>query len=75
MISQIIEVKYRPQQLGQKEYHELGLNVSLMLRVCKNIYGTGKAVVLCNGFCVAKVITNLEFKGVYAVSLIKSWCY
>ena len=37
-----------PQKLGQKEYCEWGGNVSLMLSMCKPIFGTVKDVVLCN---------------------------
>ena len=59
-ISKIVEGKYCSQQLVHKEYSELGKMVSLMLRMCKNIFGTGKAVVFDSGFCVDKGITELE---------------
>ena len=39
-----------PKQLGQKEYSEWGWNVSLMLSMCKPIFGTGKDVVLYSVF-------------------------
>ena len=35
-----------PQQIVQKEYAEWGVNVSLMLSMCKHIFGIGKDVVL-----------------------------
>ena len=54
-----MEVKDRPQQAGEKEYYTLGEILSLMLRMCKPIFGTEKAVVLENGFCVAKGFTEL----------------
>ena len=57
--SKIVEVTDPPQPLGQKEYNELGKTVSLMLRMCRTIFVSGKYVVLDNGFCVAKVITEL----------------
>jgi hypothetical protein len=66
-----VEGKDRPQQLGPKEGAELGATVGLMLRMCEPIFGTGKAVVLDSGFCVAKGIVALEAKGVYASALIK----
>jgi hypothetical protein len=73
--AQIVEGKDRPQQLGPKEHAQLGATVGLMLRMCEPIYGTGKAVVLDSGFCVAKGIVALEAKGVYAGALIKKRRY
>ena len=70
-----MEGKYRPQQLGQKEYYELGKIVSLMLGMCRPIFGTGKDVVLDSSFCVAKCIIELEAKRVYAEALTKKWRY
>ena len=46
-----------------------------MLRMCRPIFGSGKAVVLDSGFCVTKVITELEARGVYAADLIKKRRY
>ena len=46
-----------------------------MLRVCKPILGSEKAVVLDNGFCFAKGITELEVKGLYVGYLIKTRRY
>ena len=56
---QIVEGKYFNQKLGQNEYSDLGKTVSLMLRLCKTIFVTGKDVVLKSDFCVANVITKL----------------
>ena len=42
-----------------------------MLRMCIPIFVSGEAVVLDSGFFVAKGITELESKGVYAAALIK----
>ena len=56
---QIVEGKYRSGPLGQKEYNKSGKMVSLMLRMCRPTFVSGKAVVLDSGFCVAKVITEL----------------
>ena len=36
--------------IGKKEYNELGKTVSLMLKMCRSIFGFGKAVVLESGF-------------------------
>ena len=70
--SKIVEGKYCPQQIGQKGYNELGRMVSLMLRMCRPIFGSGKAVVLGSVFCVAKVITDIKYKGFYVAALIKN---
>ena len=73
--SQIVEVKYRLQPLGQKEYNELGKTVSLMLRMYIPIFGSGEVVLLDSGFCFTKSITEIESKGVYAAALIKKRYY
>ena len=71
-----MEVKYLPQKVGQKEYNELGKVLSLMLRMCRPIFGSGKAVVLYSGFCVTKGITELESKSFNDIALIKKQrCY
>ena len=72
---QITEGKYRFQQLGQKEYNKLRKALSLMLRMCRHIFVSGKAVVFDSGFCVDKGLTDLKPKGVYAAYLIKKWHY
>ena len=51
-----MEVKYCPGPLGQNEYNKLGETLSLMLRMCRPIYGSGKAVVLESGFFFPKVL-------------------
>ena len=43
--------------------------------MCRPIFGSGKAVVLDNGFCFSKGITELEAKGVHESDLINKWCY
>ena len=42
-----------------------------MLRICKPIFVSGKAMVLDSGFFVVKIITDLEDKVMYARDLIK----
>ena len=46
--------------------------VSSMLRMCRPIFGSGKDVVLDSRFCVAKIITELGAKGVYAGYTVKN---
>ena len=74
-ISHIVEGKDHHQQLVKKEYSELGRTASLMLKKCKPIFGTGKAVILESGFCVTKDINEKEAKGFYVGYLIKKRCY
>ena len=45
-----------------------------MLRMYRPIFVSGKAVVLYSGYSVAKYITELKSKGVYAVALAKKRC-
>ena len=49
--------------------------VSLMLRMCKPIFGTGKVVVLEIVFCVVNGITKIESKFLYAGFIIKKQPY
>ena len=74
-IACIVEGKYCPQQIGKKEYNQLGKMLSLMLSMCRPIFGSSKAVVLNIGFLVVKGIKQLESKGVYSGALIKKRCY
>ena len=46
-----------------------------MLRMCKPIFGSGKAVVFDSRFCVANGIVELEARGMYGGALIKKRQY
>ena len=70
-----MEGKDCPRPLGQKEYNDLGKTVSLMLRICRNLFGSGKDVFLDSVICVAKGITDLEAKGIYSSDMFKKWSY
>ena len=70
-----MEGKDCPRPLGRKEYYKLGKTVSLMLGICIPIFGSGKSVVLYSIFFVAKVITELKAKVIFAAYLIKKRCY
>ena len=72
---QIVEGKYCPSQRGAKKHQELGKTVGLILRMCKHIFGSGKAVVFDSGVCVAKGIVELEYRGVYGGVLTKKRRY
>ena len=49
--------------------------MGLILWMCRPIFGSGKAIVLYSGFFVAKGISYLEAKGVYAIDLTKKRRY
>ena len=57
--AKIVEAKYLPQLLGQKQYAGLGAMLSLILRDLKTISVTSKDVFLDSLFCVEKGITDL----------------
>ena len=69
--AQVAEDKDQPQNIGQKKYNELSKMVSLMIRMCRPFFGSGKSVVLETVVWVTKGITQLKDKGFYARFLIK----
>ena len=46
-----------------------------MLSICRAIFLSGKDVISDSGLFVAKVITALKTKGMYASYMIKKQCY
>jgi hypothetical protein len=60
---EIVEGKDKPANKVY-EYGELGTTASLLLRLTKSIWFTGKVVILDSGFCVLKAIIELAKKGV-----------
>ena len=46
--------------------------VLLVLLMCNPVFVTRNYYVLDSGFCVEKVIVQLEARGFYAISIIKS---
>ena len=61
--------------LGKKSYNELGKTVSLMLRMCRPIFGSWKSVLFESEFCVTKGIIEFEAKSVNAASLFQKRSY
>ena len=67
-----MEGKDEPKQKPAPEFHTIGGNTtSLLLRLCKPLFHTGKLVVLDIGFCVIHAIIELKKRGVFAATLIK----
>jgi hypothetical protein len=73
---ELVEGKDRPREMGAPEFDNLGgKTVGLLLRLTKLLWNTGKVVVLDSGFCVARALTHLADKGVFATALIKKRRY
>ena len=73
---EIVEGKDRPKELGQDESDKKGgPTVGLLLRLCKNLFLTGKVVILDSGFCVLKGLIELRKVGVFASAVIKKRRY
>ena len=72
---EIVEGKDRPRERGRDEYHEKGKTASLLLRLCKPLFATGKVVILDSGFCVLDAILTLKQYGVYSSAIIKKRRY
>jgi hypothetical protein len=46
--------------------------ISMLLRLCKTVFGSGRTVYLDSGFCVLQGIVALGLKGLFACAQIKS---
>ena len=57
------------------EFSNFTATVSLLLRLCKGLIGTGKVVILDSGFCVLRGLVELRKRGIFASSLIKKRKY
>ena len=72
---ELVEGKDRPRQSPTPEFEDQGKTASLLLRLCKCLYRTGKIVILDSGFCVLKAIIALKKVGVYSSALVKKRRY
>ena len=70
---EMVEGKDRPSELPSDPRTQKTTN--LLLRLCKQLFGTGKIVILDSGFCVLKALIALRKKGVFAGALIKKRRY
>jgi hypothetical protein len=67
---EMVEGKDAPPEI-KKDFDEMGRTVALLLRLTKNIWTTGKVVILDSGFCVLRGLIELFKKGVFGSALIK----
>ena len=66
----LMEGKDRPKELPAEQGTK-----SLLLKMCKVLFGTGKIVVLDSGFCVLAALVALRNFGVFAAAVIKKRRY
>ena len=71
----LVEGNDHPPEIPNNDPHRYGPTVSLLLRMCRCIYFSGRVVILDSGFCVLKGIVELYKKGVYAGAVIKKRRY
>jgi len=72
---EIVEGRDAPPQIGQREHEDKGPTVGLLMRLCENLYNTGKVVILDSGFCVLEGLVELRKVGVFASAVIKKRRY
>lgn len=72
---EMVEGKDQPPEILRKEFDEMGKTVGLLLQVTRQIWSTGKVIILDSGFCVLKGIVELMKRGVFASALIKKRRY
>ena len=66
------EGKDRPQNLGHKEFNNIGKTMGILLRLTKPVWSTGKVFVLdSGGFCVLQAIVEFKKRGLFVAALIK----
>ena len=72
----MVEGNDHPKEMPNNDPHRYGPTVSLLLRMCRSIYYSGRVVILDSGFCVLKgIVEQLYKKGVYAGAVIKKRRY
>ena len=70
---ELVEGKDRPTQLPSPPPHMK--TTSLLLELCKSLYGSGKVIVLDSGFRVLKALIALKKVGVFAHAVINKRRY
>ena len=68
---ELAEGKDCPKEAQKPEHENLGTAVSLLLRLCKNVFNTGKAAILDSSFCVLKGVIELRKRGACGAAVIK----
>jgi hypothetical protein len=68
-------LKAKTDQKNCPLHQKIKKTTSLLLDLCKDMYGTGKVVVLDSGFCVLEGLIALKKLGVFAHAVIKKRRY
>lgn len=71
----MVEGKHRPKERPAFQSDAHGPTCGLLLRLCENLYHTGKVVILDSGFCVLQGLIELRKVGVFATAFIKKRRY
>ena len=72
----LVEGKDQPVQMGPPDFkNHGGKTIGLLLRLTRQLWHTGKVVILDSRLCVSKGLTELARKGVFASALIKKRRY
>ena len=69
------EGKDWPQNLGPKEFNNIGNTMGILLQLTKPVWSTGKVFVLDSRFCVLQALVKLKKNGLFAATLIKKCRY
>ena len=69
------EGKDQPQDLGPKQFDNIGKTTGSLLRLTKPVWSTGKVFVLDSRFCFLQALVELKKKGLFAAALIKKCRY
>ena len=73
---ELVEGKDEPKEKPKPEFYDKkSPTTSLLLRLCKPIFGHGMIVALDSGFCVLKALLTLKKYGVCAIATIKKRRY
>lgn len=72
---ELVEGKDSPNQRPNSPTNQHGPTCGLLLRLCSNLYHSGKVVILDSGFCVLQGIIELRKVGVFATAFIKKRRY
>jgi len=71
----LVEGKDAPDRRPAHPTEAKGKTASLLLRLCKSLYGTGTIVILDSVFCVLQALVELRKLGVYSSAVIKKRRY
>jgi hypothetical protein len=72
---ELVEGKDEPREKPADDTAGFSRTTSLLLRLCRRLYGTGSVVILDSGFCVLEALCELRKRGVFSSAVIKKRRY